>query len=113
MGWEIDATLSIPPAATRWSYSACAQTWRRLRHVIVEHVAGAAIEQLRFSPERYWAELRIALPKTAGPARFDQRADATQIGAVALALLLGRPLHEDEYPGRVTELVASTWAVSA
>ncbi len=83
------------------------------RLVIVEYVAGAALEQLRYSRERYWTELRVPLPRTAGLSRFDQRADVTQIGVVALALILGRLLRDDEYPSRVTDLVASTWAVSA
>jgi serine/threonine protein kinase len=83
------------------------------RLVIVEYVAGAALEQLRYSRERYWTELRVPLPRTAGLSRFDQRADVTQIGVVALALILGRLLKDDEYPSRVTDLVASTWAVSA
>jgi hypothetical protein len=83
------------------------------RLVIVEYVLGAALEQLRYSPERYWADLRIALPRTAGLPRFDQRADVTQIGVVALSLILGRPLRDDEYPTRIADVVASTWAVSA
>jgi hypothetical protein len=83
------------------------------RLVIVEYVLGAALEQLRYSPERYWADLRIALPRTAGVARFDQRADVTQVGVVALSLILGRPLRDDEYPTRIADVVASTWAVSA
>ena len=31
------------------------------RVVIAEYVLGAALEQLRWSPERYWRELRVAL----------------------------------------------------
>jgi hypothetical protein len=83
------------------------------RVVIVEHVLGSALEQLRLSHERYWRELRLALPRCAGAPRFDHRADATQIGIVALSLLLSRPLADDEYPARVGEVVASTWAISA
>ena len=70
------------------------------RLVIVEYVMGAALEQLRFSHARYWKELRIALPRSAGLPHFDHRADVTQLGVVALSLILGRQLHEDEYPGR-------------
>jgi serine/threonine protein kinase len=81
--------------------------------VIVEYVMGAALEQLRFSHSRYWKELRIALPRSAGLPHFDHRADVTQLGVVALSLILGRPLHEDEYPGQVRELLASAWAISA
>lgn len=84
------------------------------RLVIVEHVLGAALEQLRYSHERYWRDLRIPLPRSVGGAlpRFDQRADVTQIGVVALSLVLGRRLHEHEYP-KVGEVVASAWAISA
>jgi serine/threonine protein kinase len=81
--------------------------------VIVEYVMGAALEQLRFSHARYWKELRIALPRSAGLPHFDHRADVTQLGIVALSLILGRQLHEDEYPGKVRELLASAWAISA
>jgi hypothetical protein len=83
------------------------------RLVIVEHVLGAALEQLRFSHERYWKDLRIALPRSASLPHFDQRADVMQMGIVALSLILGRPLREDEYPNKVGEAVASAWAISA
>src|SRR5436190_4127826 len=61
------------------------------RVIIVEHVMGPAIEQLRFTRERYWQDLRIALPHGAGAPKFDHRVDVTQLGAVALSLILGRP----------------------
>jgi serine/threonine protein kinase len=83
------------------------------RLVIAEYVLGAALEQLRFSQERYWTELRVALPRAAGLPRFDHHADVTQIGVVSLSLILGRLLRDDEYPARVGEVLASTWAVSA
>jgi hypothetical protein len=83
------------------------------RLVVVEYVLGAALEQLRFPRERYWSELRVALPHSAGVPRFDQRADVTQIGVVALSLILGRPMRDDEYPARIADVVASTWAVSS
>jgi len=83
------------------------------RLVIVEYVLGGALEQLHYSQERYWHQLRIPLPRAAGLPRFDQRADVTQIGVVALSLILGRPLRDDEYPSRIGDVVASTWAVSA
>ena len=83
------------------------------RLVVVEYVLGSALEQLRFSHERYWTELRVPLPRSAGLPRFDQRADVLQAGMVALALILGRPLKDEEFPSRLAEVVASTWAVSA
>lgn len=81
--------------------------------VIVEYVLGAALEQLHFSHGRYWKELRIALPPSPGLPRFDHRADVSQIGAVALAMILGRPLHEDEYPARVGDVLASASAITS
>ncbi|HEY7290621.1 MAG TPA: PEGA domain-containing protein [Vicinamibacterales bacterium] len=83
------------------------------RVVIVEYVLGAALEQLHYSQERYWRELRIALPPSHGLPHFDHRADVTQIGLVALSLILGRLLHEDEYPSRVGDVLASAWAISS
>lgn len=82
------------------------------RLVITEYVLGPALEQLRYSQERYWKDLRIALPRSAGLPRFDQRADVTQIGVIALSLILGRLLRDDEYPSRIGDVVASAWAVS-
>jgi len=83
------------------------------RVCISDYVLGAAVEQLRFSQQRYWRELRIALPRTAGHPTIDHRVDATQLGVVALSLILGRPLRDDEYPSRVGEVVGAAWAVSA
>lgn len=66
------------------------------RVVLVEYVFGAAIEAIGFSRERLWKQLRIAAPPGAGTPRLNHRADVMQIGVVALALVLGRPLGEDE-----------------
>ncbi len=83
------------------------------RVLIVEYVLGAALEQLRFSPDRYWHDLRLAVPRTASLPRFDHRVDVAQMGIVALSLILGRLVRDDEYPGRIGDVVASTWAISA
>ena len=83
------------------------------RLVVVDYMLGSALEALRLSHDRYWKELRIVLPKSAGPATFDQRTDVTQIGAVALALILGRPLEVEEYPDRVATLSEGAWGLTA
>ena len=75
------------------------------RLVIVEHVLAAAVEQLQFSRDRLWQEFRIAMPPSAGMSRFDHRADVTGIGLVALALVLGRPLHQAEFPNHLPTLL--------
>jgi hypothetical protein len=77
------------------------------RLVIVEHVLGAAVEQLQFSRERLWQEFRVALPSSAGMLRFDHRADVTGVGLVALALVIGRPLRADEYPHQIPALLST------
>ena len=82
------------------------------RIIVVEHVLGSAIAELKFSSERYWKELRIAVPGPAAP-RFDHRSDVTQIAVVALALILGRPMLDEETPERLGDVVASSWANSA
>ena len=56
------------------------------RLVIAEHVCGAAVEQMQYGRERLWHEFRVAMPPSAGIPRFDQRADVTGIGVVALSL---------------------------
>lgn len=75
------------------------------RLVVVEHVLGAAIEQLQYGRERLWQDFRVGLPPSAGLSRFDHRADVTGMGLVALALVLGRPIAADEYPHRIGTLL--------
>jgi hypothetical protein len=79
--------------------------------VIVEHVLGAALGQLRHSPERYWKELRIALPIAVTAPLLDRRADVAQVGMIALALVLGRPITDDEYPEKISALANGTFGL--
>ena len=81
--------------------------------IVVDHAMGAALEHLRYSRERYWKDLRVGLPRSAGLPHFDHRVDVIQVGLVALSLILGRSLTDEEYPTKVPELVASAWAISA
>jgi hypothetical protein len=83
------------------------------RLVLVEHVLGAAIDQLHYTHEQYWKVLRIPLPRTGSGPQFDRRSDITQAGVTALALILGRPIAEDDYPTRIGEMANGTWALSA
>jgi hypothetical protein len=72
---------------------------------IADYVMGSAIEQLRYSSERYWKELRVAVPASAGGARLDRRVDVAQIGMIAVALLAGRPLRETEHIGGLADVL--------
>lgn len=83
------------------------------RLVIVEYVFGAALEQLKHARARYWRELAVALPEGAATSTFDARTDVMQVGVVALALILGRPLTSDDYPERLTDLVHAATTLSA
>jgi PEGA domain-containing protein len=83
------------------------------RLVLVEHVLGAALDQLHYTHEQYWKTLRIPLPRTGSGPQFDRRSDITQAGVTALALIIGRPIAEDDYPTRIAEMVGGTWALSA
>ena len=83
------------------------------RIVVAEYVLGAALEQLHFSRERYWKELRVALPPSPARPHFDHRTDVTQIGVVALSLVLGRLLHDDEYPDGAADVLELASAISA
>jgi hypothetical protein len=83
------------------------------RLVVVEQVLGAALEQLHFTHERYWKEFGIPLPNPAGTPRFDQRADVLQVGAVALALIVGRPLYKEEFPDRIGALAERAWGLTS
>jgi hypothetical protein len=75
------------------------------RLVVAEHVCGAAVEQMQYGRERLWHEFRVAMPPSAGIPRFDQRGDVTGIGVVALSLVLGRPLRNDEFPRGAADLL--------
>ena len=67
------------------------------RVVVVEHVLGPAVEQMRLSRDELWRDLRILTPSAGGPApRLDQSADIAQLGGVALALVLGRQIRAEE-----------------
>jgi serine/threonine protein kinase len=84
------------------------------RVIVVEHVLGAALEQLRYSRDQYWSDLRVAVPaSTMAVSHLDQRADVVQIGIVFLALILGRPLDDNEYPTLIADVLASAQALSA
>ena len=80
------------------------------RLVIMEHVFGAALQRLEWSLERYWRDLRVALPRDREQA-FARRGDVFQAGVVALSLVLGRPLGRDEYPTGLGDLATGTFGL--
>ena len=83
------------------------------RLVVVEYVFGSAIERLRYSNKQYWQDLRVPIPRSFGMPHFDRRTDVMQVGATALALVIGRPMAEDEFPGQISEMTANALALSS
>jgi hypothetical protein len=69
------------------------------RLLVMEHVLGAPVRTLSLTSRECWRQLRVVAP-AAGAAALDQRSDLVQAGAVALAMLVGRPLG-DGYPDRI------------
>ena len=75
------------------------------RLVIVEHVLGAALDQLQLTV-RELQDLGLAAPGDgASRAVLDQQADVLQLGWMTLSLLLGRRMTPAEYPRRVDALL--------
>ena len=74
---------------------------------IADYVLGPAIEQLRFTTERYWKELRVAVPPAAGGARLDARVDVAQTALIAIAMFAGRPLRDTEHLGELGDVLMS------
>ena len=76
------------------------------RLVVAEYVLGSALQQLQFTRLRLWRDLHIGMPAAAGQVRFTQRGDVTEIGLVALSLVLGRQLTAYEYPDGLDGLLS-------
>ena len=75
------------------------------RVVILDSVFGQVIERLQFNRIRLWLELGIATPPEAGPARLDIAGDIAQASLIAMMIVLGRPLRENEYPDAISTLL--------
>ena len=77
------------------------------RVCVADYALGPAIEQLRYSAERYWKELRVAVPSAAGGARFDRSVDVAQSALTAVAMFAGRPLRDAEHLGCLGDVLLS------
>jgi PEGA domain len=82
------------------------------RLVVAEYVLAPGLERLQYSRERLWRDLRIVLPHTASPTRIPPSADVVGMAVVALSLLIGRLLKEDEYLWSLGDLVESAMETS-
>ena len=75
------------------------------RLLITEYVLGGALRGV--SPDRttFWTDLRIALPQGQDEPAFERSTDLLQVGLVTLALMLARPLEQDDYPDALARLL--------
>jgi len=80
--------------------------------VLTSAVFVDALQALQRSREHLWRDFGIALPMSASAARFDQRGDVSQLGAVVLAIMQGRSLRRDEYPKNTQDLAMSVSVAS-
>src|SRR4029453_11492748 len=75
------------------------------RVAIAEQALCTAIEQGRYRPEQLWRRFRIATNPGTDTRRFTHRTDLLNIGLVTLSLLLGRPLADEDFPERISQLL--------
>jgi hypothetical protein len=75
--------------------------------ILTGAVFAEALQSLERNREALWREFGLALPSSASLARFDQRGDVTQLGAVVLAVAVRRGLTRDEYPRGTNDVVNS------
>ena len=76
--------------------------------VLLDAIFGPALERLQLSRRRLWTEFRIAAPPSAGPTRFDVAGDLSQAALAAVAMTIGRPLRECDYPDGLRALLDET-----
>jgi hypothetical protein len=69
--------------------------------ILTDYIYAQAVQRLQLSRARLWGEFRLAMPQTAGAARFDVASDLGQAALCTLMIALGRPLLRDEYPNRL------------
>jgi hypothetical protein len=65
---------------------------------LLDAIYAETLQRLQLTRKRLWAQLGLAFPPTAGPARFDKAADLAHASMVAATLSVGRALQEKDYP---------------
>jgi len=75
--------------------------------VLTDVAFDEVLNALNYNREQLWTAFGLVLPSAETLPGFDQRADLAQLGGMVLAVAIGRPLLDDDYPRRMTELVAS------
>src|SRR5215510_8984113 len=76
------------------------------RLCLVEHALGTALQRLGVSPAAVWREFGlVSLADDRGLVRIDARNDVTQLGTVALSMLLGRTITLTDFQRNLAALL--------
>lgn len=82
------------------------------RLLVAEYALGEAVDKLTLTRDYLWHAYRVPTPPaTAGSAQA-HRVDVLGIGIVALSLLLGRRIRDDEFPRGIADLLAGATETS-
>lgn len=73
--------------------------------IFLDAAFGSVVEHLGLTASRLWREFGIASPQSPGPIRLDATADIAQVALVAVMLVVGRRLRDDEYPDAIPSLL--------
>ncbi len=77
------------------------------RVVVADVMLGPAVDQLSLSRPDAWRRYGVTSPPAEGPVVCSPRGDAMALGVVALSMLHGRMLADQEFPGSLSALAAS------
>jgi hypothetical protein len=83
------------------------------RLVLAEYAVAPGLEKLRYSREKLWRNYRVAVPANADASRIPPSADVFGMGVVAVSLLLGRLLTDDEFLKSLDRIAESLTETSA
>jgi hypothetical protein len=72
---------------------------------ITEYMLGAAVERLNLPPEELARRFGVIVRDAGTGPLLSTGNDVAQVAQLAVAILLGRPLQPDEYPGRCREML--------
>jgi hypothetical protein len=75
------------------------------RLMVREHMVGSAIERLQLSAATLWSDFGLLTTPSAGMVSLGARCDVVQMALIALSLMTGRRIGQDEYPGKVPEML--------
>jgi hypothetical protein len=72
---------------------------------ITEYMLGAAVERLNLPPDELARRFGVVVRDAGAGPLLSKGNDVAQVAQLAVAVLLGRPLQPDEYPGRCREML--------